>query len=658
VIQEKGGAKLKLLYMWINGTEQKVFEAQGVSLSDEYRVSFDPIASEITIEKNSQYLSIFENEVIEDVTAIVGSNGVGKTTLLKYLFQQDLAHPPVDIPSSYALAEEQAYQTQAGLLVVLVDNRVKVLHNLQQDINVKSSSPVYVTCSRQGEWPLPDLEQITKVYISNGSNNEGIQHGYSQSFQQLSKVALTPRSISTLSKGFFRAKVGAVSSFFMPEDTYQWLQNAIISKCQTEDFQTICDVLYFRELHRTSHLSRFAGKVPSILTLNCKSLLAMLDSFKDSRSHADLITQKLHEWHSFVSSYLQQPTGLIDIMKLNLILEIDFVSRRSSGGLQGHDLDYILAQSIRQSPSIHRDYFEQALCEVHRLQNVIAGCPTERNLWPQGDLAYQERVVVNRDQKTHAYADFMELIANSANAPRSFILKYLKIGNLDMSSGERAYLNIFSWLRLLPFFSKIDPGVQKMGSSILLLIDEIDLYCHPEWQRKMLKFLLEELTLQFPGGKIQIVFTTHSPILLSDIPLANTVHISKDADGRSKVDDRVAHQETFAANIYQLFNDSFFLESKGAIGEFAANEINRVIRILRSGEADMKILTFIGMIGEPLIRRKLELMFNQYSSESGLRRHPQRENRQYDADEKLKDIKWHLEMLAKMIDNGLGEKHD
>ena len=67
-----------------------------------------------------------------------------------------------------------------------------------------------------------------------------------------------------------------------------------------------------------------------------------------------------------------------------------------------------------------------------------------------------------------------------------------------MSSGERAILNLFSWIVFLPQYRKIRYG--KLGGlrdNILLLIDELDLYCHPAWQQKLIYYLLEELKTQF-----------------------------------------------------------------------------------------------------------------------------------------------------------------
>lgn len=88
-----------------------------------------------------------------------------------------------------------------------------------------------------------------------------------------------------------------------------------------------------------------------------------------------------------------------------------------------------------------------------------------------------------------------------------------------MSSGERAFQNIFTWLNLIPLFSKIYKNFNvSLRGTVLLLIDELDLYLHPDWQTIFMKKLLEEIRSQFSKYKVQIVFATHSPLCISDIP--------------------------------------------------------------------------------------------------------------------------------------------
>lgn len=60
----------------------------------------------------------------------------------------------------------------------------------------------------------------------------------------------------------------------------------------------------------------------------------------------------------------------------------------------------------------------------------------------------------------------------------------------------------------------------------LILIDEVDMHLHPEWQQ----IILASLTRAFP--KVQFVVTTHSPQVISTVPRTNVRVIAENLDGR------------------------------------------------------------------------------------------------------------------------------
>ena len=173
-------------------------------------------------------------------------------------------------------------------------------------------------------------------------------------------------------------------------------------------------------------------------------------------------------------------------------------------------------------------------------------------------------------------------------------------------------------------------GCRRCGcglrDNILVLIDELDLYCHPAWQRKLLIDILDELKTQFTGKNVQLIFTTHSPIVLSDIPKSNTIYLKRNDNGKLEVDNLQNHNETFGANIYKLFNDAFFLERHGQIGEFAEFKIQKIVRRLwdkkekqlkeLSEEEFIDLKLQINKIGDILLREKLlEMLFDSRYSE-------------------------------------------
>ncbi|MFY7788304.1 MAG: AAA family ATPase, partial [Thermoflexibacteraceae bacterium] len=84
---------------------------------------------------------------------------------------------------------------------------------------------------------------------------------------------------------------------------------------------------------------------------------------------------------------------------------------------------------------------------------------------------------------------------------------------------SQGYNNLFRWvggilMRVYEYQQNFFPEIALEKISGIVLIDEIDTYLHPKWQRNILKVLVEE----FP--KLQFVVTTHSPLVVRTLDRA------------------------------------------------------------------------------------------------------------------------------------------
>jgi predicted ATPase len=100
------------------------------------------------------------------------------------------------------------------------------------------------------------------------------------------------------------------------------------------------------------------------------------------------------------------------------------------------------------------------------------------------------------------------------NGPRvegrdqSGVLVQTPSGKTPLADLSLGYQTMFAWTvdlasRLFNAFPESD---EPLSESAIVLIDEVDLHLHPQWQRKLRQHLLT----QFP--KVQFIATTHSPI--------------------------------------------------------------------------------------------------------------------------------------------------
>ena len=167
-----------------------------------------------------------------------------------------------------------------------------------------------------------------------------------------------------------------------------------------------------------------------------------------------------------------------------------------------------------------------------------------------------------------------------------------------------------------------DRYVKYEVNSIIIFIDEFELGLHPHWQKNAIVYIINFLkTLE---KNIHIVFTTHSPFLLSDIPKQNIIFLDKEKNGNCKVlshNEVLEKKQTFGANIHTLLSDSFFM-SNGLMGEFAKSKIEEVINFLNNDKSEIKDYieaeSIIDIIGEPILQKKLRVMLERYKEENNL----------------------------------------
>lgn len=110
---------------------------------------------------------------------------------------------------------------------------------------------------------------------------------------------------------------------------------------------------------------------------------------------------------------------------------------------------------------------------------------------------------------------------------------------------------------------------------VQLVLEEVELYFHPEMQRQFLRSLLDGIrraNLSYIKW-INICVVTHSPFVISDLPSGNVLALKKD-------DTEVEKIPCFGANVHEMLRHSFFLE-KGTIGDFARWTITRIAKCLR-----------------------------------------------------------------------------
>lgn len=591
--------KTELIYLWIEQDEHGCFQNIGFNFSPCYKVNFNHKTRELTAQKLDR-LNVFSEPKIQNLTAIIGENGVGKTTLIKYLTELgDVPYSQGDSAEKRRRRKERtdsfvAVYKQAGTDTLKIINHLSGYRKILFD---GSEIDIY----SRNEFVKEDyIGKISHICLSN--SEYGIGASGNRMNSGIDYITLTNSALSTIYKDFYRKLYGVdVESFLVKLTRFDTFQRYMADKANGNDFQVFLDVLYYDSLLKGK--SRFCGKKISVIDFSISTLEAPISENLSTEAES-MIQSGISKCKTLGKSLRE--TELWGRLVYNLAMELAAIYDEFEP--TSTDLDAVLFECkcfvLQELHGNEKLYYQHACDEISEFKVVLENAEIKNNGFSQKDLA---RV----DYATTPVENF-QIILNDARKGHAFVLKYLVAQNLGMSSGERALLNIMSRICFASQIENYMPGKGiQWNTNILLLIDEIDLYLHPEWQRKIIRDLPSLLRRQFKGHYFQIILTSHSPIVLSDIPVENCIFLKKRSYGTVCQEER--DTQTFGANIYTLYRDAFFLsDDKLAMGEFAQDKINQWIDKIETGKlSEEEASKIIGLIGEPLIRRNVEKMVRQ-----------------------------------------------
>lgn len=193
-----------------------------------------------------------------------------------------------------------------------------------------------------------------------------------------------------------------------------------------------------------------------------------------------------------------------------------------------------------------------------------------------------------------------------------------------VSSGEYQYAKIWGVLEEYGVRVKMMTQGQKYSEAIqpnlILLLDEPENYMHPEMCRTFIRNLNVLLSKRNPNAELQVLISTHSPFMLSDVMASQVIKMDYDENGKCVISE--SEKPYYAANIHSIMADGFFLEY--TIGEQARifledkfkllQRLTCMNRNLSSSEKEelTMIRSLIPNIGDALIRHCFCMMLEKF----------------------------------------------
>lgn len=183
-----------------------------------------------------------------------------------------------------------------------------------------------------------------------------------------------------------------------------------------------------------------------------------------------------------------------------------------------------------------------------------------------------------------------------------------------ISSGEFQYAKVLGGIEEYCYKLKVD----GKNPNVIYLLDEPETYMHPELCRCFLSSLDRFLQARESDANIQIIISTHSPMMLSDLMSGQITRLDVDEDGYCHI--KESEKLYFSANIHTILADGFFLDY--TIGEHARTYLEMCIARIKEMEEKLSLsmsglensdreelenmLRIVACIGEKPIRDQLE----------------------------------------------------
>ena len=529
---------MELVYLWVEG--YKNIKKQGFNFSprfkcefkDEYEKYVDTDRKEkerlkdyceLIIDEKKDYVSIFPENI--NITAIVGENGSGKSSISSFLFN--------NINNQYKSFGVNNY------IFILLINKKKYIFSTVPDIHsdVILILEDHVTNKRNKTLDLLMNSLYSSLYdfkISTNSiteNKEGKNDYFPNRFLDFKKIAkLDSRLI--LNEILLGNKKEFFTKYFSPLEikiTTNLFYSAIINKKDKKEFleiRMLSDDIDEKKNNMDSVIFVVYTYLSSLFYENFK------DIFEDFRELKKVSSLKVYR----------------EVL-INMLEEVNYFYTKKN-------VKYPNIEIFLNELNDMFQYTEEIIKNKQLLNKIF-----DRTEFYILHDNFQLKIEIDKVKEITKMFYFFE------NLPECFDVSFIDskkgISNDMLSAGEKSLLRIRYYLESI---------IRKEKKQFfIILFDEVENEMHPQWQAKLLKYLIDI----FKNRNIQIHFilNSHSPFLLSDLPKENVIFLK---DGKQAYPFK-KDEQTFGANIHTLLSHGFFMKD-GLIGEFAKDKIQSILK--------------------------------------------------------------------------------
>ena len=560
-------------------------------------------------EKEKQLPNNFFGKGISNISCIIGNNGSGKTTLIKdILFYQYFT---VFKPKLGANLSKHIFIYEGNNIFYIYKNFSNLEINLPQETYVANN-----------ELHLTSVNLNTKyIYFSPSFNTDFLSKNLTNNIYDIS----TRRKLEDT---YVKIDIGKTNSETLIN--YKYVDGrTIIKKYNGNLFRNILNFIIENETIINSIPYRdFKEK---LLKLKNKSKIICdfnLNNFFFEKPNIEIIRKNLFK--KINDDELSKNNSFNNILlKFWEYITFKLTNDITSNKIEKNIINKIIKREKNEDIKKWLDStFEVILQNIFSYQNKMEAknnpSTQDYKFYPslsldEFDISYikdiitfllssNKKIKFNNNRFTFSYKNNQALFNKLLKWYRGYELYLLEFEE-KFSSGELEFLNLIVKLNNIG-------NDLTCASNIIFFFEELETFMHPEWQRKIIDFLpsLKDSLPWLKGKNIQIILTSHTPFIVGDLPEKNIIFLNQNNQS-------IQLTKTFGSNIYDLFKDNFLLES--CFGEFSRKKIKKVIDLLSKNKEDKynteeieknitEIEFIIDSIGEPLIKNRLERMYNEY----------------------------------------------
>ena len=270
----------ELIYIWINMDENGCFHQMGFNFSPQFSVVYDEVNRKIKIEATEK-LNVFQEHNIANVTALIGENGTGKTTLLKYL--TSLSDTPItDGEGEYV--EWRQHQNELDKFIAVYFDSVKLNFTIvnHTDFIIYNSEGSAIDPYAGEDFRNDNyISKVSHLYFSNGEYTENLNM---RSFGKIDYLTLTNNALSTMGIEFFKRQYCAPEGL-IENSKFNALQTNFVYQSTMQQFQSILDIHFYNKTMCSEN--EFFGKIINNIELSVVTILSFL-------KHKDFKTELLY----------------------------------------------------------------------------------------------------------------------------------------------------------------------------------------------------------------------------------------------------------------------------------------------------------------------------------------------------------------------------